>query len=172
MMELRQIQLPDGVSGALFASHMPGRCEALADAYLAMQKRNITQIVSLAPCEEIRAKSPDYHRALTEGSVAYAVRSLPIPNYGLPPDEDKFFEEARQVAQELREGQRILAHCGAGIGRTGMFAVCALIALGMGKSEAEDTARRAGSQPETDEQRKLVERFSAESERIGDNSRR
>ena len=50
-------------------------------------------------------------------------------------------------------------HCHAGIGRTGTFSTCVLLALGLSAAEADDAVREAGSQPEILAQRQLINWF-------------
>ena len=80
-----------------------------------------------------------------------------VKDYGVPQDREAFLEKARSVADGLRGGERVLVHCGAGVGRTGVFATCVLMALGLPRGEAERRVREAGSGPETEEQRMFLE---------------
>ena len=49
-----------------------------------------------------------------------------------------------------------MIHCGAGVGRTGTFAVCLIIALGASGAEAREAVGLAGSHPETGGQEDLI----------------
>lgn len=60
----------------------------------------------------------------------------------------------------LRAGDRILVHCGAGIGRTGMFATCCLIGLGLLRTEAEKQIQIGGSRAERPAQEALISRYA------------
>jgi len=82
---------------------------------------------------------------------------MEVADYGVPSDRQAFLEGARFVAESLRRGEKVLVHCGAGKGRTGMFAICVLMALGLAKEEAERKVKEAGSGPETPEQREFVD---------------
>jgi len=96
-----------------------------------------------------------------------ASRNLPttsatsLPDLGIPEDETRFLKTVRRVANWLRTGHRVLVHCGAGIGRTGIFAICTLVALGTSLESAERTIREAGSGPETEKQRAFLHRVCA-----------
>jgi Cyclin-dependent kinase inhibitor 3 (CDKN3) len=81
-------------------------------------------------------------------------RHLPIPDAGVP---DAAFEDAWDnvgagVRSALRSGGRVLLHCRAGLGRTGMIAARVLVELGMAPDEAIRAVRAA--RPDTIETRK------------------
>jgi atypical dual specificity phosphatase len=136
---------------------MPGRCEPFEEAQKEIQRQGITRVVCLTPEEEIRSKSPEYASALEGGAFSWIHIEFPIPDYGVPQDEEAFLNLVRSIAHQLQEGERVLIHCGAGHGRTGTVAICVLMALGLEKDEAEERVEDAGSAPETAEQRGLVE---------------
>ena len=73
----------------------------------------------------------------------------PIVDFGVPKD-----------AASLRAvDERVLVHCGAGRGRSGMFAICVLLVLGASLEEASTAASQAKAGPETDQQEDFVRRF-------------
>lgn len=80
-----------------------------------------------------------------------------MPDFSVPKDRAAFLDLVGSIASGLQAGERVLIHCGAGIGRTGTLAVCVLMALGMSHSEAYRAVRGAGSHPETPEQEELVD---------------
>ena len=153
---LRKVLLPTAVPGNLFLHSMPGRREPLAAVWRATKAVAIDTIVCLAPPSEMRAKSPEYADALNGGSVPGRVRTFEIPDFGVPVDRNAFVSFAAEIAGQLQSGDSVLVHCGAGIGRTGTFAACVLMALGMNPEAARDAVETAGSAPETSEQQELV----------------
>jgi protein-tyrosine phosphatase len=158
---LRQVNLPSNIRGDLFLSSMPGRYESLEQFFQEMKEQRVTRVIRLASLDEVREKSPDYYRALEKGGIAWPVEDYPVPDGGIPKDERAFLRTARDTAESLRAGERVLVHCSGGIGRTGMFAICTLIALGMSLEAAEWAVREKGSGPEKDVQRDFIRRVSS-----------
>jgi protein-tyrosine phosphatase len=152
----RAVNLPAGIAGQLFLHSMPGRYEPYARTEAEILGKGINRVVCLAPIDEIRHKSAEYARAIEEGVLSYAHEHFAIPDYQAPDDPEAFLELARSVATHLRADEHILIHCGAGIGRTGMLAVCVLIVLGAREPEAHRTIAAAGSQPERPAQHVLI----------------
>lgn len=152
---IRQVRL----LGSLLLSAMPGQHESFQQFIEIANARNVNRVVRLTPLEEVRDKSPEYYQALTDGKVPWQVTECAVPDYGVPADEDLFVMTVQRVADWLHGGENILIHCGAGQGRTGMFAVCTLIALGMPSELAERNVQAAGSGPENPKQRAFVRRI-------------
>ena len=152
----REVDLPHGVAGRLLLHSMPGRWESLESVWAAANQERVKVIVRLADFAEIRSKSPVYADALTNREVPFEVLACEIPDYGVPGEWGTYWAVARGVETRLQGGEVVLVHCGAGIGRTGMFAVSVLLALGEPVDSAEKAVSRAGSGSETDDQRKLV----------------
>ncbi len=155
---LREIDLPDGVPGRLFRAPMPGRWDWPIDrAMRDIDATDIDLVVCLAPMREIRAEAPKYAREIDDEDLPWEMWDMPIPDDGVPEDEEEFLDLARDVAEELRDGANVMIHCFAGIGRTGTLATCTLMALGMGKEEALRAVEEAGAGPETAAQLQLVD---------------
>lgn len=161
---LRAVRLDDDVAGQLFLSAMPGRHRPFAEDCSAIVERGITSVVCLAPLDEVQRKAPEYADALARGSLAWKCHEFPISDFCVPPDSTRseLLRLIRSVAERVRAGKRVLIHCGAGIGRTGTVALGVLFALGLSSEDAERRVREAGSYPETDEQRALVEWLTSE----------
>jgi protein-tyrosine phosphatase len=149
----RDVGLPEGVAGRLYLHSMPGRYEPFERVVEKVRELRVGRVIRLAPLDEVERKSPAYFAAIREGRLPWVDEGVDVKDYGVPQDQEAFLEKARSVADSLRNGERVLAHCGAGVGRTGMFAICVLMALGLPREEAEWRVREAGSGPETKEQR-------------------
>jgi protein-tyrosine phosphatase len=145
----RCVDLPAWVSGRLLLHSMPGRFEAIERVWEHVRSEAVAAIVCLTEAYEIRLKSLPYARALEDGTVPCSVLAFEVREGGAPQDRDRFWELAHGVAWRLRCGEAVLVHCAGGIGRTAMFAVAVLLALGEPIHEAERSVSRAGSTVET-----------------------
>jgi protein-tyrosine phosphatase len=148
--------LPEGVVGRLYLVALPGTHEPLERTWEDLRREGIQRIVCLAEPEEIRGKSAAYAAALEAQAVPCPVESFPIADFGVPDDREAFWALASSVGRRLTGGERVVIHCGAGIGRTGTLAACVLLALGEPPAQAEQEVSGAGSHPETTAQRALV----------------
>ncbi len=153
----RAVDLPDGIAGRLYLGSMPGRYEVFEEACRAIVEHEISRVICLVPPDELQDKSPLYARALREARIPWAHESFPVEDFEGPADREAFWSLARETARLLRAGDVILAHCAAGIGRTGTFAVCALLALGMSAATARAAVRKAGAGPQTAAQEDVVQ---------------
>lgn len=157
---LRPVRLPHGIAGELWLGPMPGRIRPFGDDMDDLRAQKITRIVSLTPLAEIEEKAPFYATALG-GEMDIAITRFPIADFGIPTDEASLFALADEAARHLSGGGRVFVHCAAGIGRTGTVAICILRALGLKTVEATALVASAGSGPETEAQKALVDRFKA-----------
>jgi len=139
----RTVSLAAELPGKLYLHSMPGRYEPLQTAWLEIKRLGITRVICLASLEEIGRRSPDYAKALTEQTLPCRITHFPIADFDAPQDTNEFFLSARSVADSLRHGGNALVHCGAGMGRTGTFAIGVLLALGMCKRSADTRQKEA-----------------------------
>ncbi|MEM9133523.1 MAG: hypothetical protein AAF962_16845 [Actinomycetota bacterium] len=104
---------------------------------------------------EIEARYPDYVswlRADAPGRLWF-----PTPDLGVRPVEE-FLPLVEDCVARLDDGARLLAHCGAGIGRAGTFAVAVLSARGVALDQALATVadHRPSAGPEAGSQEELA----------------
>jgi protein-tyrosine phosphatase len=158
-MSFRPVDLPPQVPGSLWLTSMPGRFESWESFEEQAQRSGLALVVCLTPCEEVAELSPAYHAAVVEGSVPFRWMNVPLRNFGLPEDPAAFRRDVAQIAQALREGDAVVLHCAAGIGRTGTTAACVLKALGLDTRESLQRVRDAGSNPQNAQQSGLVDWF-------------
>lgn len=124
------------LAGKIFGSAMPFGLYDLEGKLLpALKNVNVSVVVLLADIEECREKSGRDLVSLYQ-EEGLTVLPFPIPNYGIPHHESLDDTLTETIARAM-QGQNILIHCSAGIGRTPLFA--ALLAkkvLGLSGIEA------------------------------------
>lgn len=153
---LRKVELPVDTDGQLWLSRMPGRNGSFADDVASIGAARIARVVRLASLEEVAEKSPDYRAAIASGNWHWPTVDLAIPDYDVPDDPESFTIVARDTAGQLKRGESVLVHCAAGRGRSGMFAIAVLCALGVAPELARRVVSDAGAGPETERQRTFV----------------
>lgn len=152
----RTVAMPARVAGKLYLHSLPGRYEPWAESSAALARLEIGRIVSVMPEREALEKSAPYARAAAANELPCVRTVVAIKEYDVPQDRPAFYAVVDDVAASLRDGERVLVHCAAGRGRTGMFAMCVLISLGLGRREAERAVMAAGSRPESGDQMRIV----------------
>lgn len=145
----RRVDLPARIPGRLLLHSMPGRFEALEKVWHQVRNEAVGAIVCLTEKFEINLKSSQYAVALEAGTVPCSVLPFEIREGGVPEDRHAFWVLVKEVAQRLQSGEAVLIHCAGGVGRTAMFAVSVLLALGQPMQEAEHAVSQAGSIVET-----------------------
>lgn len=152
----RRVELPGQIPGKLLLHSMPGRFEALDRVWHHVREDEVGAIVCLNEHFEIRQKSSAYADAIDAGTVPCSVLGMEIREGGVPTDKDAFWSLVNDIASRVSSGQSVLIHCAGGVGRTAMFAVSVLLALGHAAEEAERTVSRAGSTVETMAQMEML----------------
>ena len=151
----RSVPLPPALPGHLYLHSLPGRHEPMAAIETTLTAQSVDRVISLTGLAEIRAKSPAFAQAI-EAGLPWPRTEFAIADFGVPADQAAFLALAQEMAEDLRRGESLLVHCGAGIGRTGTLATCALICLGMDEVAALHAVHQAGAGPETAAQAELV----------------
>ena len=123
------------------------------------QANALAVVVCLTPRDEIEELSPDYAAAVLRKGKPYEWLHLPVPNFGVPPNAQAFRAAVERIAHRIRNGEAVLMHCAAGMGRTGSAAACVLKALGLSTKDALDRVRAAGSNPQNADQSGFVNWF-------------
>ena len=152
-----EIPLP-AVTGRLWlcGKHVVG-----PDPEAALARVGADTIVCLNEADELDGRYPDYVAWLRMQPIERVVW-FPVPDLHAPP-LDAVLPVVDDLHRRLRTGDRLLVHCGAGIGRAGTMATLLLVRLGLGQDAAlaHVAAHRPMAGPEAGTQRELVSLFAA-----------
>ena len=128
-----------------------------------MAENRIKTVVCLAPEGQIAAESPEYARWRSE---QFELIDIPVDDFQAPEPSmaARFWKAAGDAAERIQSGERVFVHCGAGIGRTGMFAVAVLMQQGYRYEDAYREINAVGSYPEVPAQKEFLKRGSRETQ--------
>ena len=148
-----EIPLPAAVGGRLW---LAGKHYVGPDADVALERTATTTIVCLNERHELADRYPAYVDWLRANAPARAVW-WPIPDLHAP-TIDAAGPVLADLLARLQRGERLLVHCGAGVGRAGTVAAALLVRTGVEVASALETvaAHRPLAGPESDAQRALV----------------
>ena len=153
---VHRLPVPPGVSGALLACAFD---VVGPDPDAVMVEFAVDTVVCLTESDEVDRRFPTYAGWLVAAGPDRAVHA-PAPDHGVVAD-GVAAAVAADVVVRLKAGMTVLLHCGGGYGRTGVVAVQALVALGMGLQDslvAVRAARRACG-PQSDAQDEQLRRL-------------
>ncbi len=102
----------------------------------------------------------DYYEDITATEMrrGFKVLHSPIPDM-CAPSIDQLNTIVEWIDRELTEGQKVLVHCYAGIGRTGLVLAAYLIFKGEEINRALQRVKKVGSEPQTQDQFAILEEF-------------
>ena len=155
----RRVPLPEPLTGSLWLHAMPGRLEPWSSFVAEAQRVRLGLLVCLTPRHELASLSPDYDLALRQATLPMRWMQVPMRDFGLAGNVEVFRTGIESIAHCLTQGDAVLLHCAAGIGRTGTAAACLLKRLGVSREDALQRVRGAGSSPESAAQSGLVDSF-------------
>ncbi len=101
-------------------------------------------------------------------------RHMPIMdmNVPVPPFEENWQVEGQQIVASIASGERVILHCLAGLGRTGMIAARLLVDMGMSSEQAIVEVRRLRPRAiQTSEQEDYVRKFGSKKPSFSRNDR-
>jgi protein-tyrosine phosphatase len=126
-----------------------------------LKAKGVTAILSMLSDEEAKTLGMA-KEAATCARLGLVFLNHPIEDFGLP-RMATFAHLIQKVTVLLETGDHVAVHCRAGIGRSGMVAACALVALGKTPEQAQEivSAARGAPIPDTREQSGFVADFAA-----------
>jgi protein-tyrosine phosphatase len=163
-----QIPLPAGVAGRLW---LCGKRFIAPDPEAALDLAGATAAVCLCEAAELTARYPGYVNWLSANIPTRALW-FPIPDLHAPGLEQAI-DLLAKLRVRLEEGQTLLMHCGAGIGRAGTIAAGLLITLGvpLGDATAQVAAHRPMAGPEVGAQTELLHALTTRFGPVSDRGR-
>ena len=153
---IHEIPLPPAALGRMWlcGKHAIGR-----DPEGLMERVGADAVVCLNEEYELTDRYPDYVAWLRtqppRRALWYPIRDLHAPAL------EQFTPVLTGLVDRVAAGERIIVHCGAGIGRAGTTAVAVLVSLAVPLDEALERVRRhrPGAGPEVGPQLELVRRL-------------
>lgn len=158
MSRLHWIERPG--PGRLATAARPRADDWLDDAIHGWKAEGVDIVVSMLAPSEVHDLGLQRKAELCRAN-GIAFISSPIPDYGVPDSRQEVLRLALSLGATLRDGQAIVAHCRAGIGRSSLIAACTLICAGIDAADALALIATARGMrvPDTDAQREWVMEF-------------
>lgn len=153
--------IPGRWSGKLAVSTRPRGEEWLEDEVAGWRRAGLDVIASFLEEEEAAQLGLNAEREIVESS-GLRFLSLPIPDRGVPSSMVHTVELLNEMTSALAAGKNVALHCRQGVGRSGMMAAAALVAVGVSPSAAVKTvtSARGVNVPETLRQMEWLRLFA------------
>jgi protein-tyrosine phosphatase len=148
--------------GRLAVSARPRGGDWLDDEVASWQRSGLNTVLSLLTKAEEKDLGLEKEAADVRGRGMQYL-SLPIPDRQVPSSETEVTRTLENLDHTLSSGGHAMIHCRQGIGRTGLIASCLLVMKGFSPGAAIDlvASSRGVPVPETDEQRRWIDRYAA-----------
>lgn len=144
--------------GHLSVMAHPSGAPDLEAELLGLRSKGVDHVVSLLEPDE--AEDMDLaDEGMFCRKLGLRFTSFPIPDFDIPPDRDEALELVETLHRRIADGEHIVIHCRAGIGRTGLIASALLVRDGLtpGAAMHEVSFARGGPAPQTSAQVAWVE---------------
>lgn len=154
-------ELPYGLAGTIYRSSLPFSPLFDPGGLLLTEFLDaaIDTVVMLTPYEEV-LRLIGFDLAERYEQLGFEVIHAPVDDFSIP-TPNGFMGPIRETLQAAHKGRKIVIHCHAGLGRTGMFAAClAKVVFNLMGDEASAWVRRYIPHAiETQEQRQFIKDF-------------
>lgn len=125
----------DKYANQIYRSVMPNGCYDDENSVIGQWRSlNIDYVICLCPKSEFLRKAVKEQDDIYGKHYKYI--NYPIQNYKCPNDFSDMKNLLQILHNLLENGKKILIHCSAGIGRTGLFLSCFLLHLGYNSQDA------------------------------------
>ena len=140
--------------------------DSLHDELLAMKSSGIDILVSLLPTDEVTYLGLAREAELAQ-NVGMEFISFPIPDRATPENRENFCKLISHLAEAIRAGKHVGAHCQGSIGRSTVTTASVLMELGWSAMDALRMIEQARGcpVPDTEAQRRWILHFTPCSER-------
>ena len=125
----------------IYRSVMPNGCYDDENSVIYQWRHlNIDYVICLCPKSEFLRKADKKQNDIYGKHYKYI--NVPIENYQCPNDFSDMKNLLRIIHNLLENNNKILIHCSAGIGRTGLFLSCFLLHLGYNSKDAVSITKK------------------------------
>ena len=148
--------------GKLALAARPRGGEWLHDEITAWSQAGVNTVFSLLTHEEEQDLDLAYEQTEAKAQ-GMEFLSFPIPDRQVPASESALRKAIEKLETDLTAGRKVVLHCRQGVGRSGLVAVCLLLAKGIHAETALNllSQARGTSVPETPEQRRWIDRYAS-----------
>ncbi|HHC73476.1 MAG TPA: hypothetical protein ENK78_00180 [Thiothrix sp.] len=149
--------------GRLGLTHMPGSQAARDSDLAALYSLGVDALICLQQPREFQQINPP--ETLAEREAAVKAHQIQFVHEAITDFSPPTVEQAQRIVAQLKglldEGQTVVVHCFAGLGRAGTIAACVLVAYGHRASDAVKFVRqyRKGA-VQTQAQAAFVQQFA------------